>query len=201
MGLREHVLLRDNVFIPSGESVSYNKFYKGVSIVVGQVNLPVNLLECPMDGFEVIVRMDWLGKYEVKIDCRQKKVFLKGPKGVKVSYRGFVVKPMVMIIATMTLKSCLRKGCPMILCHVRDTRVEESSAAGIPVVGELCDVFPEDTPGLPPNRDIDFSVELKSGMRPISKAPYRTGPTELEELKKQLNELLDKGYIRPSVSP
>ncbi|XP_074298123.1 uncharacterized protein LOC141628938 [Silene latifolia] len=55
--------------------------------------------------------------------------------------------------------------------------------------------------GLPPKRDIDFSVELKPGKGPISKAPYRMGQKELEDLKNQLNELLDKGYIRPSVSP
>ncbi|XP_074299914.1 uncharacterized protein LOC141631095 [Silene latifolia] len=100
----------------------------------------------------------------------------------------------------ITLKSYLRKGCPMIPCHVRHTRMEEPSAAEIPVVGEFDDVFPEEILGLPPKRDIDFSLELKPGTRPISKALYRMGPKELEELKKQLNELLDdKGYIRLSL--
>ncbi|XP_074290623.1 uncharacterized protein LOC141617338 [Silene latifolia] len=105
------------------------------------------------------------------------------------------------MIAAMNLKSCLRKGCPMILCHVRDTRVEASSTAKIPVVSEFVNVFSEEIPGLPPKRDIDFSVELKLGTRPISKTLYCMGPKELEEVKKQLNELLDKGYIQPSVSP
>ncbi|XP_074301154.1 uncharacterized protein LOC141632507 [Silene latifolia] len=99
----------------------------------------------------------------------------------------------------MTLKSCLRKTCPLILCYVRDTQVEEPSAIEIPVVSEFGDVFPEEKPGLPPKRDIVFSVELKFGTGLISKAPYHMGLKELEELKKQLNELLDKGYIRPSM--
>ncbi|XP_074321484.1 uncharacterized protein LOC141658338 [Silene latifolia] len=170
MGLGDYELVKDNVFIPSGKSVSCHKLYKGVSMVVGQVELPVNLLELSMDGFEVIVGMDWLGKYEAKIDCRQK-VSLKGPKGVRVSYRGFIVKPKVKMIASLTLKSCLRKGYPMILCHVRDTWMEEPSAAKIPVVSESNDVYPEEIPGLPPKRDINFSVELKPGTRLISKAP------------------------------
>ncbi|XP_074317435.1 uncharacterized protein LOC141653536 [Silene latifolia] len=149
MGLGEYELVKDNVFIPSGESVSCSKLYGGVFIIVGQVDLPVNLLEFHMDGFEVIVGMGWLGKYEAKRDCG-KRVSLKGPKGVKVSHRGFVVKPKMKLIAVMTLKSCLRKKCPLILCHVRNMRVEEPSASNIPVVGEFGDVFPDEILGLPP---------------------------------------------------
>ncbi|XP_074318166.1 uncharacterized protein LOC141654956 [Silene latifolia] len=122
MGLGEYELVKDNVFITSGQSVSCSKLYMDVSMLVGKVDLPVNLLEFPMDWFEVIVRMEWLGKCEAKIDCRQKRVSLKGPKGVK-----------------------------------------ESSASDIPVVGEFGDVFLDEILGLPPKRDIDFSVELKLG--------------------------------------
>ena len=71
----------------------------------------------------------------------------------------------------------------------------------IPIVSEFPEVFPEDLPGLPPDKEIEFSVDLLPGSGPISKAPYRMAPTELKELKEQLQELLDKGFIRPSVSP
>ena len=71
----------------------------------------------------------------------------------------------------------------------------------IPVVREFPDVFPEDLPGLPPDREVEFAIELAPGTSHISKAPYRMAPTELKELKKQLEELLEKGFIRPSVSP
>ena len=71
----------------------------------------------------------------------------------------------------------------------------------IPVVREFSDVFPDELPGLPPDRDMEFCIDLVPGTEPISKPPYRMAPVELEELKKQLQELLDKGFIRPSVSP
>ena len=66
---------------------------------------------------------------------------------------------------------------------------------------EFPDVFPEDLSGLPPDREIEFSIDLLPGSSPISKAPYRMAPVELRELKAQLQELLDKGFIRPTVSP
>jgi hypothetical protein len=71
----------------------------------------------------------------------------------------------------------------------------------IPVVCEYADVFPDELPGMPPDRDIDFAIELQPGTTPISKRPYRMAPAELAELKKQLQELLDKGFILASTSP
>jgi hypothetical protein len=71
----------------------------------------------------------------------------------------------------------------------------------IPVVCEYTDVFPDEFPGLPPDRDVEFVIELQPGTAPISKQSYRMPPKELAELKKQLQELLDKGYIHPSSSP
>jgi hypothetical protein len=71
----------------------------------------------------------------------------------------------------------------------------------IPMVCEYADVFPDESLGMPPDRDIEFDIELQPGTTPISKRPYRMPPTELAELKKQLQELLDKGFIRPSTSP
>jgi hypothetical protein len=71
----------------------------------------------------------------------------------------------------------------------------------IPVVCEYADVFPDELPGMPPDRDIEFAIELQPRTTPISKRPYQMPPAELAELKKQLQELLDKGFIRPSTSP
>jgi hypothetical protein len=69
------------------------------------------------------------------------------------------------------------------------------------MVYDYPDVFPEELSGMPPDRDIEFAIELQPGTAPISKRPYRMPPAELAELKKQLQELLDKGFIRPSTSP
>jgi hypothetical protein len=71
----------------------------------------------------------------------------------------------------------------------------------IPMVREFLDVFPDDLPGMPPERDIEFKIELQPGTTPISKAPYKMSREELAELKIQLKDLLDKGFIRPSSSP
>ena len=71
----------------------------------------------------------------------------------------------------------------------------------IPVVREFLDVFPEDLPCIPPDREIDFQIELAPGTEPISKAPYRMAPLELKELKVQMEELVSKGFVRPSTSP
>ena len=70
-----------------------------------------------------------------------------------------------------------------------------------PVLSEFQDVFPNQLPGLPPERELDFTIELKPGVEPISKTPYRMTTLKLCELKMQLKELLDLGIIRPSVSP
>ena len=68
-------------------------------------------------------------------------------------------------------------------------------------MSEFSEVFPTDLPGLPPDRDIDFCIDVETGTRPISIPPYRMAPAELKELKEQLQDLLSKGFIRPSVSP
>ena len=69
------------------------------------------------------------------------------------------------------------------------------------MVCEFPDVFPENLPGLPPNKDVEFSIELESGTTPISRRPYRMALKELAKMKKQLEELLEKGFIYPSSSP
>ena len=79
--------------------------------------------------------------------------------------------------------------------------VSEARLEDIPVVCEYPVVFPDDLPGMPPDRDIEFAIELQPGTAPISKRPYRMPPAELAEMKTQLHDLLEKGFIRPSTSP
>jgi hypothetical protein len=79
--------------------------------------------------------------------------------------------------------------------------IEAKSIEDVPVVQEYPDVFPEELPGMPPDRDIEFVIDLIPGTSPIAKRPYRMAAPELEELKKQLAELQRSGFIRPSSSP
>ena len=91
----------------------------------------------------------------------------------------------------------LKKGCKGYLATVRDTQQGELKLEDISVVRE----FPEDLLGLPLDRKIEFSINLLLGSSPVSKALYQMAPTELRELKEEFQKLLDKGFIRPSVSP
>ncbi|KAJ0948651.1 putative nucleotidyltransferase, Ribonuclease H [Helianthus annuus] len=101
----------------------------------------------------------------------------------------------------MKTQKCLRKGCVAFLAHVVDKEVEELKLEDIPVVRDYPKVFPEDLPGLPPQRQVEFHIDLVPGAAPVAKAPYRLAPSEMQELSTQLQELLDKGFIRPSFSP
>ncbi|GJR60555.1 putative reverse transcriptase domain-containing protein [Tanacetum coccineum] len=92
-------------------------------------------------------------------------------------------------------------GCQGFLASVMDTSLESPNIENLSVVREFADVFPDELPGLPPAREIEFGIELIPGAEPISKAPYRMAPVELKELKEQLQEMLENGFIRPSVSP
>jgi hypothetical protein len=94
----------------------------------------------------------------------------------------------------------LQKRCMGFLAYVIDSNAKEENLEDIPIVKEFPDVFPEDLPSLPLDRKIKFSIELVPGIGPLSKAPYRMAPTELRELKLQLQDLLDNVFVRPSVS-
>ena len=93
------------------------------------------------------------------------------------------------------------EDCLAFLAHLRDDTSKVPSIESVSIVREFLDVFPVDLPGMPPDRDIDFCIDLEPSTRPISIPPYRMSPAELRELKAQLTELLGKGFIRPSASP
>ena len=95
----------------------------------------------------------------------------------------------------------MRKGCETFLAMILDSKRGQVDVEKIPVVREFSYVFPEELPGIPLEREVELAIEIVPGTIPMSRAPYRMAPTELKELKCQLQELLDKGFIRPSVSP
>ncbi|KAL5542579.1 hypothetical protein UlMin_010289 [Ulmus minor] len=103
-----------------------------------------------------------------------------------------------MFISAMKARKWIASGCIGYLARVVDTtKKEKYELNDVPVVNEFTSVFPEDLPGLPPDREVTFEIEVLPGTAPISKAPYRMAPAELKELQIQLQELLDKGFIRP----
>jgi hypothetical protein len=129
---------------------------------------------------DVILGLNWLAQNKAIINANQRTVQLShGQKEVRLS-----------ILVSVPVKAS-GQAFEAIVQEIQD----------IPVVCEFPDVFPEDLPGLPPERDVEFVIKLKPGTTPIYRRSYRMPPNELAELKTQLQDLLGKGFIRPSSSP
>jgi hypothetical protein len=128
---------------------------------------------------DVLLGMDWMTRHRVSLDISSQAVEIDSPDyGTTILY--------------LSQWKCNNS-------HAY--AVEGIKLDDIPIVFEYPDVFPDDLPGMPPDRDIDFVIELQPGIAPISKRPYRMPPNKLAELQIQLQDILDKGFIRPSASP
>ena len=173
----------------------------GCPIVIGGVTFWVDLVILDMNYFDVILGMNWLSKWKSNIDCGRKRIVLQVPGLPNVIFEGESKGGIPKLVSTMKAVKFMRKGCVAFLTSVVVNNVESKRLEDISVVEEYPDVFPDELPGLPPEREVEFAIELQPGVQPISKAPYRMAPAEMAELKEQLQELLDKGFIRPSVSP
>jgi hypothetical protein len=186
---------------PVGASMIAKYVLSNCKIMVDGHELLANLVPLKLEEFDVILGMDWLAQWHAVVDCFKKEVSFRLPDGKEVVYCGQRrVFPSCVISATMARK-LINKGCEAYLAHVMDTRVEGPKLNEIPVVCEFPEVFPEDLPGLPPDREVEFPIDVIPRSVPISQSPYGMAPKELKELKIQLQELLDKGFIQPSVSP
>ena len=108
--------------------------------------------------------------------------------------------PTCLISATTTIQ-LIRSGCEAYLANIIDTSKISPGVMDMAIVREFSDVFVDELPELPPHREVDFEIETVPGTTPISIAPYRMAPLELKELKKQLEELLEKRFVRPNISP
>ncbi|XP_022000061.1 uncharacterized protein LOC110897604 [Helianthus annuus] len=156
--------------------------------LLGQV-FDIDLLSISLGSFDIVVRMDWLSKHRADIICKEKIVRIPLPSGESLSVQGHRSGATVSIISSMKAQKCLRKGDPTILALVTITLSEEKKIEDLPVVREFPNVFPEELPGLPPNRQVEFQIDLTPGADPITRAPYRLAPRELQELPNQLQEL------------
>jgi hypothetical protein len=141
--------------------------------------LKTDLILLSGQGLDVILGMSWIKWHKAVIDISTRLVHLNSPMYGKVTLH---------LHAISHIKASLH--------HVVERRLED-----IHVVREFLDVFPDELPGMPPERAIEFKIELQPGTTPISKAPYKMSRKELAELKIQLKDLLDKGFIHPSSSP
>jgi hypothetical protein len=146
--------------------------------------LPANLVVMGTQGLDVILGMNWLDRNQATVSCDKRTVKLVSP------YEKEVVTELFM--------PDLEEGA----CHHMSVDGKEANLLEtIRVVSEFSDVFPKDLPGMPPERKIEFAIDLEPGTAPIFKRDYKVSRPELVEIKKQIDELLEKGYIRPSTSP
>jgi hypothetical protein len=163
---------------PGGRVATY-QINKNVPIKFGSLIIKTNLLILGLDSVDIILGTDWLTKHQATMDIAARAIEVHSPTcGETTLY--------------LPDQGCTR-SCAFVMI--------ESPVERIPVVCDYPDVFPDELPGMPPDRDIEFAIELQTGTAPTSKRPYRMPQAELAELKKQLQELLDKGFIRPSTSP
>ncbi|KAL8123967.1 hypothetical protein AgCh_011826 [Apium graveolens] len=181
------------------DQVAVDRVCPSCDIEIGRCHFSVDLIPFRLGEFDVILGMDWLSSNNAQIDCANKKVKLQTEENETVIFEGEKQKQKFLTIIQM--RRLLRQGCQAYLAYVRDTNKGNPKIEDIPVVYKFLDVFPDELPGLPPDREIEFTIDLTPGTEPISKAPYRMVHIEMRELAKQLQELLDKGIIRPSVSP
>ena len=182
---------------PLGHSVIVNKVYRDCPIKIQEYEFLGDLIELSFREFDVILGMDWLSRHRAIVDCRMKRVTLRTPNDNEVIFIDERLNHLSNVISATVARKMVWKGCEAYLAYVIDTVKARHSVSDIPTVSD----FPEELPRLPPQREIEFSIDVVPGATPASITPYRMDPIELKELKLQLQELLKKGFIRPSVSP
>ena len=189
------------VISPLGHSVRVNRVYKNCFLMVYDREFSVDLIAFPFYEFDLILGMDWLSKYRAIVDCDKKILMLKCSDLSEVTVQGIRFESILKVISAMEARCFLRNSCEAFLALILDSKREQVNLENILVIREFLDVFPKELPGVLPEREVDLFIEVVQGTTLISRAPYSMAPSELKELKTKLQELLDKGFIRPSVSP
>ncbi|GJS99019.1 putative reverse transcriptase domain-containing protein [Tanacetum coccineum] len=160
------------VELADGEVVSTNNVWKWCTLNLLNHSFPIDLMVIELGSSDIIIGMDWLSRYDAAILCGEKKA-----------------------------QKYIEKGCELFLAQVTEQESKEKRLEDVPVIRDFPKVFPKELPGLPPPRQVEFRIDLIPGAAPVARAPYRLAPSEMKELSKQLQELLEKGFIRPSSSP
>nr|CAE02835.3 OSJNBa0014F04.1 [Oryza sativa Japonica Group]CAE03534.1 OSJNBa0061C06.22 [Oryza sativa Japonica Group] len=169
--------LRNPLLITTLGGVMTAKYYSpAVPIEIQGIPFPSDLILLDTKNLDVILGMNWLAQFQGVVDYARCTVTLyRGPE-----------QPVVFFAPPTSVSS---------------SELHQIELSEIPIVREFGDVFPEELPGMPPKREIEFRIDLAPGTTPLYKRPYRMAANELAEVKKQLEELKEKGYIRPSTSP
>nr|GEZ17389.1 putative reverse transcriptase domain-containing protein [Tanacetum cinerariifolium] len=197
-----------DVKLADGKIVGKDTIIRGCTINFQNHLFNIDLMPIELGSFDVIIGKDWLRKCHAMIVCDEKLVQV--PYGNETltfheneSNNGRESR--LAVISCSKAQEYMAKGCQIFLAQISAKKEEDKSEGkqlkGIPIVRDFPKVFPEDFPGLPPAQPVEFQIDLIPGAAQVARAPYRLAPSEMKELSKQLQELTDKGFIRPTSSP
>ena len=186
-----------HVSSPLRTKARIDRICRGCELEISGILLMMDLRVMDMSEFEVILGLDWLTAHRVVIDCDRMRVTAYTPDGTCVVLQGNRYD-----VSTHTVYDSRWHG--QLTGWLASLTLEDEVRQDMSLPWVVCeyeDVFPDELPGLPPPRDVDFRIELHPGTTPISMTLHIMAPVELQELKVQIQELLAKGFIRPSTSP
>ncbi|GJZ31076.1 putative reverse transcriptase domain-containing protein [Tanacetum coccineum] len=188
------------VELADGKVVSTNNVLIGCTLNLLNHSFPIDLMVIELGSFDIIIGMDWLSRYDAAILCGEKKVRIP-LEGKTLVIEGDRNNSRLKIVSCIKAQKYIEKGCELFLAQVTEQESKEKRLEDVPVIRDFPEVFPDELPGLPPPRQVEFRIDLIPGAAPVARAPYHLAPSEMKELSKQLQELLEKGFIRPSSSP
>ncbi|GJV66323.1 putative nucleotidyltransferase, ribonuclease H [Tanacetum coccineum] len=189
-----------DIEMADGNLVSTNTVIKNCTLTLLDQPFEIDLMPIKLGRFDVVIGMDWLSKYHAKILCDEKVVHVPINDETLI-IRGDQSKTRLNLISCIKTEWYISLGCQVFMIQVIEKKSDKKRLQDIPIVKEFSDVFPEDLPGLPPIRPVEFQIDLIPGAAPVARTPYRLAPSEMQELSNQLQELADRGFIRPSTSP
>nr|GEU78070.1 putative reverse transcriptase domain-containing protein [Tanacetum cinerariifolium] len=197
-----------DVELADGRITWVNTLIKGCTLKFLNHPFNINLMPVEMGSFDVIIGIDWLVKHHAVIVCDEKLVRVPFDNKILIIH-GYASdnghESQLNIISCPKTQKYLMKGCPIFLAHVTmkgaEDKSKENRLEDVPIVQDFPEVFPEDLPGIPPTRQVEFQIDLIPCAAPVARVPYRLASSEMKELSDQLKELADKGFIRPSSSP
>ncbi|KAH0720379.1 hypothetical protein KY285_005181 [Solanum tuberosum] len=199
--LPEQLLEPFSVSTHIGEYILAERVYRDCPVSVKQKSTMADLFELDMEDFDVILGMDWHHACYASVDCRTRVVKFQFPNEPVLEWKSSSAVPKGRFISNLKARKLVSKWCVYHLVQVNDSSIEIPLIQSVSVVKEFPEVFPDDLLRVPLEREIDFGIDVLPDTRPISILPYRIAPAELKDLKEQLKDLLDKGFIQPSVSP
>nr|GEY48145.1 putative reverse transcriptase domain-containing protein [Tanacetum cinerariifolium] len=187
------------VKLADGRVFSTKTVLKGFTLNLVNHVFEIDLMPIELGTFDVIIGMDWLVKHDALIVCGERVVRIPyGNKMLIVESDKGVSR--LKVISCIKARKYVERGCHLFLAHVTGDKSKEKRMKDVPVIHDFPKVFPEELPGLPLSRQVEFQIYLVMGFAPVARAPYRSAPSEMKELSVQLQELLEKGFIRPSLS-